>query len=317
MIHAFRNAAKDVGELHPKPAYVRNLVEVQRVKNPQSKVLIFTEYRDTVEHLVEGLQEIEGVLVDKFIGQSGKGKRKGMTQRQQLAQLNRFREGDLNVLVATSVGEEGLDVPAADLVILYEPVASAIRAIQRRGRTARQRAGSVHTLIAAGTRDEFVNSAAGRREAKMYTLLQRIHDRGRLPRRPPPPSDVLEAFSISSEGNILTPTDFIDQESARLTPETPQPKDVEESIEQSQESKPNPRPTLNPIDRRPRQQLGLDQFISPSSTQSQPNPLENVEDKNKVKHTPILDGRAHRERGTTCFGRSFCKRDINATARHW
>ncbi len=296
VIHAFRNAAKDVGELHPKPAYVRNLVEVQRVKNPQSKVLIFTEYRDTVEHLVEGLQEIEGVLVDKFIGQSGKGKRKGMTQRQQLAQLNRFREGDLNVLVATSVGEEGLDVPAADLVILYEPVASAIRAIQRRGRTARQRAGSVHTLIAAGTRDEFVNSAAGRREAKMYTLLQRIHDRGRLPRRPPPPSDVLEAFSISSEGNILTPTDFIDQESARLTPETPQPEDAVESIEQSQETKLSPRPTLNPIDRRPRQQLGLDQFISPSNTQSQPDPLENIEDKNKDEHTPILDGRAHRER---------------------
>ena len=179
-IHEFRRAAKAMGERHPKPAYVRQLVENQRTTNPESKMLIFTEYRDTVDHLVESLTAIPGIQVDKFIGQSGKGKRKGMTQRQQLAQLNRFRDGELNVLVATSVGEEGLDVPAADLVILYEPVASAIRAIQRRGRTARQRDGSVHTLIAIGSRDEYVNTAAERREAKMYTLLQRIHDQDML-----------------------------------------------------------------------------------------------------------------------------------------
>ena len=92
---------------------------------------MFTEYRDTVEYLVSILGSIENVLADKFIGQSGKGKRKGMTQKQQLAQLEQFREGAINVLVATSVGEEGLDVPAAELVILYEPVASAIRMIQR------------------------------------------------------------------------------------------------------------------------------------------------------------------------------------------
>ena len=45
-----------------------------------------------------------------------------MTQKQQVERLREFREGDINVLVATSVGEEGLDVPAADLVLMYEPV---------------------------------------------------------------------------------------------------------------------------------------------------------------------------------------------------
>ena len=62
-----------------------------------------------------------------------------MKQKEQIEQLDRFRAGEINVLIATSVGEEGLDVPAANSVILYEPVPSAIRAIQRRGRTARQK----------------------------------------------------------------------------------------------------------------------------------------------------------------------------------
>ena len=295
-IHALRTAAKNTGELHPKPGYVRDLVETQHARNSESKILIFTEYRDTVEHLVNMLSDVQGIHVDRFIGQSGKGKRKGMTQKQQLAQLNRFREGDLNVLVATSVGEEGLDVPAADLVILYEPVASAIRAIQRRGRTARQRAGSVHTLLAAGTRDEFVNTAAERREAKMYTLLQRIHDRGRLPRRPPPSADVLQSFTVSDEGKTMSAQAFIDAETSRLTPVAkPQP-GGEENIEATTEVVRRTKPTLKPIDQRPRQQTGLDQFMSatPSPTEQRPSaPTEST----MVQHSPpILDGKAHRER---------------------
>ena len=89
-----------------------------------------------------------------------------MTQKEQLARLEEFRSGDVNVLVATSVGEEGLDVPAAELVLMYEPVPSAIRSIQRRGRTARQSSGTVKTLVANDTRDQFVNHAAKAREKK-------------------------------------------------------------------------------------------------------------------------------------------------------
>lgn len=294
-IHAFRTAAKTKSELHPKPGYVKELVETQHARNAASKMLIFTEYRDTVEHLVAMLSELDGIHVDKFIGQSGKGKRKGMTQRQQLAQLDRFREGDLNVLVATSVGEEGLDVPAADLVILYEPVASAIRAIQRRGRTARQRAGSVHTLIAVGTRDEFVNSAAERREAKMYTLLQRIHQRGRLPRRPPPPADVLAAFKVDCGGEPLNAQDFIDQESTRLAPDVVPDEAPSQSIEPQNAGAKREKPVLHPIDQRPRQQMGLDQFTSAPPPPKQPK-SDAPRAETAFPNGPILDGKAHRDR---------------------
>ena len=117
-IHDFLNISKRLDELHPKPEHVAALLSQQLKDSPESKVLIFTEYRDTVDLLADRLNSIDGIVADRFIGQSGTGSRKGMNQKQQLSQLQRFREGDINVLIATSVGEEGLDVPAADLVPL-------------------------------------------------------------------------------------------------------------------------------------------------------------------------------------------------------
>jgi len=225
--------------------------------------LIFTEFRDTVENLVLNLQSIENASVDKFIGQSSRGKRKGMNQKQQLEQLNRFRSGEINVLVATSVGEEGLDVPSADLVLLYEPVPSAIRAIQRRGRTARQTDGTVKTLIAKNTRDEFVHSAAKIREERMYVLLERIQKRGRLPRRPPATNEVLKNFSVKySENNIIDAAEFLQLEIERLVSELPF-KNTGEIIpkEQVKSGIVNSQATIEPSDRRPRNQTGLDSFF--------------------------------------------------------
>ena len=118
----------------------------------------------------------------RFVGQSdGADGMPGMAPKQQLARLEEFRNGTHNVLICTSVGEEGLDVPSATTVILYEPVASAIRMIQRRGRTARRRDGAVKVLIAAGTRDEHVRRASQRREARMVRILNEVRIQLRLP----------------------------------------------------------------------------------------------------------------------------------------
>ena len=76
--------------------------------------------------------------------------------------------------MATSIGEEGLDIPSADLVIFYEPVSSEIRTIQRRGRTGRQRLGEVIVLIAEGTRDEGAKAMAVRREENMQRAERRL-----------------------------------------------------------------------------------------------------------------------------------------------
>tara|TARA_B100001093_G_scaffold479738_1_gene508991 strand:+ start:4400 stop:7072 length:2673 start_codon:yes stop_codon:yes gene_type:complete len=294
-VHQFRIAAKEIPELHPKPEHVLKLVEKQIFDYPQSKIIVFTEYRDTVENLISILNSIEIVHADRFIGQSGKGKRKGMTQKQQLEQLSRFRKGDINVLVATSVGEEGLDVPAAELVILYEPVPSAIRAIQRRGRTARQQAGTVHTLIAGGTRDEYVQIAAEKREQRMYRLLQRIHNRGLLPSRPPPTDEVFDFFSIRTEEGEMSVTEFIEQQEKEINqqyaPEAPDKE--EETPEPLPERGP---PIIAPADRRHSQQMGLEQFANATaeSPVSTPQPKPTSETLRTTFPAPILDGQAHR-----------------------
>ena len=265
-VHNFRIAANDLPELHPKTDKVHSLVIQQLEQKPKSKILIFTEFRDTVENLVEYLGSIEKASVDRFIGQSSRGKKKGMNQKQQLEQLRRFRSGEINVLVATSVGEEGLDVPSADLVLLYEPVPSAIRAIQRRGRTARQSDGTVKTLITRNTRDEFVHSAAKIREERMYVLLDRIQKRGRLPRRPPATNDVLKNFSVQcSEEEIIDAGEFLQLEIDRLVTELPFKPMKEISVkETTKQVSIDSQVSLNPSDRRPRNQTGLDSFYKKS-----------------------------------------------------
>ena len=89
---------------------------------------------------------------------------------------NDFKEGKINVLVATSIGEEGLDIPEVNAVIFYEPVPSAIRKIQRQGRTARLMPGKLVILITRKTRDESYHYASLAKERKMHGILRDLSE---------------------------------------------------------------------------------------------------------------------------------------------
>jgi Fanconi anemia group M protein len=75
------------------------------------------------------------------------------------------------VLVATSIGEEGLDIPSVDNVIFFEPVPSEIRTIQRRGRAGRSKLGRMFGLIARKTRDQAFFWSSKRKEEKMKKIV--------------------------------------------------------------------------------------------------------------------------------------------------
>ena len=109
------------------------------------KALVFTHYRDTARKVVEILTE-NGIKAARFVGQAKRELDIGMSQEEQSAVLESFRNGEFDVLVATSIAEEGLDIPEVDLVVFYEPIPSEIRYIQRRGRTGRKSSGCVIIL---------------------------------------------------------------------------------------------------------------------------------------------------------------------------
>ena len=158
---------------HPKLIELQKIVEKEIEKNKDMKIIVFNQYRDNAADIKEKLNAINDVKSELFVGQLKKGET-GLSQKEQKAVLDKFRKGEFNVLVATSIGEEGLDVPKVDLVVFYEPIPSAIRHIQRRGRTGRQEKGRVIILMAKNTRDEGSRWSAHHKEKRMYRNLDKL-----------------------------------------------------------------------------------------------------------------------------------------------
>ncbi len=159
------------GPSHPKIKALIQVLEREIDQNPDGLIIVFAQYRDTIRSIVGALEEV-GIRAEKFVGQADRDGDDGMSQDEQETVLDRLREGRFRVLVASSVAEEGLDIPSVDLVVFYEPVPSEIRLIQRRGRTGRQRLGRMVVLLAEDTRDEAFMHAAQSREKKMRRLVR-------------------------------------------------------------------------------------------------------------------------------------------------
>jgi Fanconi anemia group M protein len=162
---------------HPKIDLLRKDVKDQLQRKPSSRMLVFTQYRDTASHIVEELNEIPSVEALRFVGQASKINDEGLSQEEQAERIRMLREGDLNVLVATSIAEEGLDIPAVDHVIFYEPIPSGIRYIQRRGRTGRKAPGKVAILVANNTLDMIYLYAGNRRTSKMRKIAENVNSK--------------------------------------------------------------------------------------------------------------------------------------------
>ena len=153
---------------HPKMILLKDYA--RKIASSNKNAIIFAHYRDSVSYLISELNALPGVKAKALVGRA----EKGMSQKEQHAVVESFRNGDFNFLVATSVGEEGLDIPSVDIVIFFEAVPSEIRLIQRRGRAGRVNAGEAVVFVAKGTKDEAYLWISKNKEKKMNKHLQRM-----------------------------------------------------------------------------------------------------------------------------------------------
>jgi len=181
---------------HPKQKRLMEIVKENIKKDPSIKIIIFNNYRDSVKELEIELNKIKDINAKIFVGQAKKDGIK-LNQKEQIAIIKDFETSIYNCLISTSIGEEGLDLPKVDLVIFYEPVPSAIRSIQRRGRTARHDKGKIILLITKNTRDEINYWISHHKEKRMHTTLQSINKQLNFEKQP-----TLKTF-IEKTGSIV------------------------------------------------------------------------------------------------------------------
>ena len=163
-------SAQNKGIEHPKHP---KLLEI--LKSSDGKALVFSSFRDSVDVIHHKLKEM-GISSGILIGKAGET---GLKQKKQIETVQNFRDGIYKVLIATRVGEEGLDISEVNLVVFFDNVPSSIRYVQRRGRTGRKDSGKLIVLIAKDTIDETYYwigkrkiGAAKNMSDKMEKLLQ-------------------------------------------------------------------------------------------------------------------------------------------------
>ncbi|RPA96135.1 P-loop containing nucleoside triphosphate hydrolase protein [Choiromyces venosus 120613-1] len=146
---------------HPKLDYMASVVlkhffdaEDAETKR-ETRIMIFTSYRSSAEEIVRVLNKHQPIVKPHiFVGQADAKGVEGMKQKDQIEVIEKFQEGTYNVIVATSIGEEGLDIGEVDMIICYDQQGSSIRLLQRMGRTGRKRDGHVHILLTQGKEEE-------------------------------------------------------------------------------------------------------------------------------------------------------------------
>ncbi|KAK3950691.1 ATP-dependent DNA helicase [Pseudoneurospora amorphoporcata] len=157
---------------HPKLEYLCDTLAnhfMDAGEGSNTRAIVFSEYRDSAEEIVRILNNQPLTKATVFVGQADSKRSEGMKQKQQIETIQKFKDGVYNVLVATSIGEEGLDIGQVDLIVCYDASASPIRMLQRMGRTGRKRAGNIVLLLMKGKEEDKFNEAKDN-----YATMQRM-----------------------------------------------------------------------------------------------------------------------------------------------
>ncbi|XP_078408403.1 interferon-induced helicase C domain-containing protein 1 [Cetorhinus maximus] len=159
---------------------LRTTILQEFTKKRNSRGIIFTKTRQNAHALQEWIEENEkfrdvGIKAHYLTGAGSNSQYKHMTQNEQKEVLGKFHDGEINLLIATTVAEEGLDIKECNFVIRYGLVTNEIAMVQARGRARSD--DSTYALVAnegSGVLErENVNVF---RESMMYAAIQKVQE---------------------------------------------------------------------------------------------------------------------------------------------
>jgi ERCC4-related helicase len=136
-----------LGSLSKKVDILVDTLVAEASGNPNFTCLVFVEQRVWVAALAEILtlhpRAKDLLRIGTFVGASNSVKRKAniatlAEPKNQQNTLDDFRAGDLNLILATSALEEGIDVSNCHLVICFERPKTLKSFVQRQGRARKQ-----------------------------------------------------------------------------------------------------------------------------------------------------------------------------------
>ncbi|EPY51738.1 ATP-dependent 3' to 5' DNA helicase [Schizosaccharomyces cryophilus OY26] len=178
MNHLQHLIANDHFMNHPKITHLTGILKEHFQQatqlNSNSRVMIFTEYRITAEQILKAFSNEKPLIrTSLFVGQANSVDSVGMSQNLQKEIISQFKAGIINVLVATCIGEEGLDIGDTDMIVCYDTSSSPIRMIQRMGRTGRKKDGKVFILVTKNSED-----VKWERAKASYRRVQKVIENG-------------------------------------------------------------------------------------------------------------------------------------------
>ncbi|XP_008833506.1 probable ATP-dependent RNA helicase DHX58 [Nannospalax galili] len=147
----------------------------------QPRGIIFTQTRQSAHSLLLWLQQQPGlqtmnIKAQLLIGAGSTSRSTHMTQKDQQEVIQEFRAGILNLLVATSVAEEGLDIAQCNVVVRYGLLTNEISMVQAQGRARTDQ--SVYSFVATeGSRElhrELTNEALEALMEQAVAMVQKM-----------------------------------------------------------------------------------------------------------------------------------------------
>ncbi|XP_066498199.1 probable ATP-dependent RNA helicase DHX58 [Hoplias malabaricus] len=143
-----RALASDKHNENPKLAQLQQTL-VKQFKDKTSRGILFSKTREGTRCLYDWVcanPELQRANIHAAILTGAGTGANHMTQRGQRETILKFRNGGLNLLISTSVAEEGLDIPECNVVVRYGLLTNEIAQLQASGRARAQ--DSVYSVVA-------------------------------------------------------------------------------------------------------------------------------------------------------------------------